>query len=1177
MKPNKALRNFLTAIGSSMLAISSASANDLYWDSNGDTLGFGNTNGTWGTSAWWNLDSTGTPAPTITDTTAADDVFFGTLLNSYSGTVTTNASLFANSITFGGAQQVILSGTGNITLGNGTAGEGGITRTGNGATQVNTNITLANSQTWTNNATGSLIFDNAGNRTLNIGSHGLTLSGSGNFSINGNNETFGSLSGSGTLTVNNTGQVILRGNNSSFTGDILINNGGSLVWGNNVSLGTNNNITITSGILEGRWQNLFSRSLGDGANQVQITGGASGFGNNNGGSAIRLNNDANFEVVWGAANEAGNANATGFFNPSTLLLQSEFAQDPSRNLTFENRIDLNASDRTISVSGGTTGRSSAVISGIIRTSSGTAGLTKEGNGRLILTGNNTYNGATIINDGIVQFGTAFGNTWSGFSLPNDSNLTLNGGVAAGWFSFDRALGDQAGEVQITGGRSGFTIMQGDRVDLTLGANELVWGSDFFKPTTLVLNDSAAGAATVIRLNNALDLNGGNRTVFSDGVGAFGNNAASIGALGRVLERGALLAGDIQNTDTGNTAGMVLTGSALIGFSGTNTYDGGTQVQEGGAFFNSLASMPATGAVTLADGTSLVVSVGGAGQWTTGTSGNGTIGGLLAGLGGQAGSTVDYGNGNVTLGLNVGSGTQTYAGDIANITGTSSTAIGIYSDGGAGIMTLSGNNSYTGGTTINTGGTLGVGSANAIGTGALTFLGGTLQSSDSTARTIANSIVLGGNVGIGGTGDIAFTNTGTVTLGANRTFTVGSGITASFDQIFTGGNAITKTGLGDMVLTGANSFTGNVTVQQGNLIAGGDVPSVNNVNGAFGRANSTINVGVANNNNDAGVLAGGAYTIGRNFQVLSQNNTDTGTRTITFGGNSAHASTFSGNIILGTTNQATKGINLTAAAGGSVTFSGVISNPTGQDAAEQTAAAAGTAVTVNAAGGRVILTNANTYTGATLVSAGTLLVNNTNGSGTGSGTVTVASGATLGGSGTVAGNTTIAGIHSPGNSPGIQTFEANLTYEANAEVIWELVNNTALLANRGTDYDGINVGGALEFEGATTLTLVFSGAFNDDVSSVNWSDSFWDNSYVGTEGWLIYSGATALIGFENLSINTQNWLDGNDVAFNTARGGDYFFSLYQDGNNIYLNYNVIPEPKTALLGAIGFLMLFRRRR
>ena len=115
-------------------------------------------------------------------------------------------------------------------------------------------------------------------------------------------------------------------------------------------------------------------------------------------------------------------------------------------------------------------------------------------------------------------------------------------------------------------------------------------------------------------------------------------------------------------------------------------------------------MPNSGAVSVSDGGILAVSVGGAGQWTTGTSGNGPIGGLLSGQGGQAGGTVSYA-GNVGLGLNV-TGTQTYSGNINNV----GTSLGLYvgnKDGGTasdpftqtGTLILSGNNAYTGSTNV----------------------------------------------------------------------------------------------------------------------------------------------------------------------------------------------------------------------------------------------------------------------------------------------------------------------------------------------------------------------------------------------------------------------------------------------------------------------------------------------
>jgi autotransporter-associated beta strand protein len=77
-----------------------------------------------------------------------------------------------------------------------------------------------------------------------------------------------------------------------------------------------------------------------------------------------------------------------------------------------------------------------------------------------------------------------------------------------------------------------------------------------------------------------------------------------------------------------------------------------------------------------------------------------------------------------------------------------------------------------------------------------------------------------------------------------------------------------------------------------------------------------------------------------------------------------------------------------------TFGGVISQATGF-----------TGSLTKVGTGVLTLTNGNTYSGGTRVNAGTLLINNTTGSGTGSGPVTATNGATFGGVGTAAGNTT----------------------------------------------------------------------------------------------------------------------------------------------------------------------------
>ena len=84
--------------------------------------------------------------------------------------------------------------------------------------------------------------------------------------------------------------------------------------------------------------------------------------------------------------------------------------------------------------------------------------------------------------------------------------------------------------------------------------------------------------------------------------------------------------------------------------------------------------------------------------------------------------------------------------------------------------------------------------------------------------------------------------------------------------------------------------------------------------------------------------------------------------------------------------------------------------------------------IKARGGTLEIQGASTYDGGTIVSAGTLLVNNTSGSGTGTGAVTVNSGGTLGGTGTIAGAITLdcGGAVAPGDG-GIGTlFGSDLT-------------------------------------------------------------------------------------------------------------------------------------------------------
>jgi autotransporter-associated beta strand protein len=694
------------------------------------------------------------------------------------------------------------------------------------------------------------------------------------------------------------------------------------------------------------------------------------------------------------------------------------------------------------------------------------GLTKSGPGILILNNNtNNYSGKTLVNGGILQIGTAFntGNNavpggYSG-NPSTGSNLELNGGIVSYWFTFNRTLGTGDGQIQLTGGTSGFTQKQGDRTLLTFNsaATEVQWGSAAFSPSTLVLNDSSAGVAAPIRFANLLDLNGANRTVAvnnSAGNANLNTNPEATAAFSRVIDNGAVFFNDIRNSDEENAAGIVKNGVGILGFNGTNTYDGGTTVNQGGVFFNNLASMPASGAVSLADGTALAVTVGGTGKWTTDTSGEGSIGGILTGLGGQSGSTVSYA-GAVTLGLNVSSGTQTYAGDIANVSGSTSTGIAIYSDAGSGVMALTGNNSYTGPTRLRTGileaSTLAnAGSNSSIGAypgtdnAGLIFAGGTLRYTGATdgatnrgldtagTTTSTINIVEAVKVSMGN-----YQPTANLNPGLNITGAAGSSFELARATLSAGTNVALNTALpihvdevrftvaasGLSPNFGNNSTTGNMTVRTiTNTVTNGNV-----VVGGSGSATITESVTIGTGNF---LKAGGAIWIFAGDAFTAGSITINGGSPSEFrvGGSSTlgTAGTFSGNI--GYNNNGL----LNFASSATQTLGGIISSATGR-------------VSVTGAG-TLILNGNNTYDGATTVTSGKLFVNGNQSAANGA--VSVAADATLGGTGTIGGNVTIAENGK---------LEFNLSTDAASH-----------------DKLDLGTGNTLTFSGASKLTITSTG-------------------------------------------------------------------------------------------------------
>jgi autotransporter-associated beta strand protein len=118
-------------------------------------------------------------------------------------------------------------------------------------------------------------------------------------------------------------------------------------------------------------------------------------------------------------------------------------------------------------------------------------------------------------------------------------------------------------------------------------------------------------------------------------------------------------------------------------------------------------------------------------------------------------------------------------------------------------------------------------------------------------------------------------------------------------------------------------------------------------------------------------------------------------------------------------------------------------------------------------GTLVLRGFNTYTGPTTVNGGTLLVNNTVGSGTGSGSVAVNASSTLGGDGSVSGSVSVAsaGVLAPGNSIGDLAVGA-VAFGSLARFNVELGGLTA-----GTQFDQLIVAGNALLNGQLGVSLV----------------------------------------------------------------------------------------------------------
>ena len=935
------------------------------------------------------------------------------------GTLTTGtdntSTTFAGGISGYGTLAKV--GTGTFVLSGSNAGFLGTTAVSGGVLQLGDglNPTSLAQGNILNNAALTFANPNAVTYGGSIGGSGsMTMAGPGLLTLAATNSYSGGTTVSGgTLQLNVGGAAAALAGNSSVT----VQAGGTLLAGVNDALGNSNagaaNLNVTSGglvnVAAGYRETLW--------NAVNMTGGtltsAAGTGNN---GNYSLNGQLN-----AASDAAGNA-AT--INATQLGLQA--ASTVFNVSRGSGAVDLNVSSVVTSYTAG-------------------AGLAKQGNGVMLLSGNDTYSGQTTIAGGVLDITGTMG-AGGYYTTAGTINFSGQQTISGAQITVGNGNGT-TGTLNITGGSLVNGAANGTILGQVGGTGVMnVSGGTYIENTAagqnwLIGNAGGAGASGTLNISGGLVV--ANSPANFIYLGRQGANTGTINLNGGMLSTGRSITQD--NSDLPK-------GTAVVNFNGGTLQAGGANnaawisnitsanILDGGATFDTNSFNMGIPQPLLAGGTG-IGAVTKIGSGTLTLAGNNTYpgatnvnAGVLAVTGTLASATA-----NVNAATLIANGTLVASGTVnvfsgGTLSGTGSLGNAYVSTGG--LINVSGNGSsplsfatlnFSGGSiSINGNTPPSAPLINVTANGGLAAYAPTTINISGLAAVTGTYDLVGFNGSIGGSGSSQFV-LGTLPPTSSRQ--VGTLVDTGSMLVWSvvGGNPV-WTGSNSSLFSGGNNWvvpgvTGPTDYLPGDIMTVNDIPS----------GSTTLNVSGSNvyptsvtfNNNTTPYTLSGAFGIAGSSSLVKNN---AGTLTITNSNSYNGVTQFNGGLlnlnnasavgtgaltINGGTLGNTSGSLVTLAANNpqswnaNVVFSGPYDLNLGTGAVTLSASRtvtvtagnltvggpiAGAGMTLTKAGpGNLVLAGANTYNAGTFVLAGTLTTANDAALGSGPVTLSPSSG------------------------------------------------------------------------------------------------------------------------------------------------------------------------------------------